>query len=144
MKLLIVLCAVISFSIESFAHDNVHNEAVKTRMKAMQELASSMKVFGQISKGKRVFDTSEARAIASQIVKIASQTPSLFEGEESDPNSKAKPEIWFEFKDFSFKASQLEQVAAKLSNTISNSQDIKPAMREIGSACKGCHTLYKE
>ena len=89
------------------------------------------------------FNKSEAGAIILEIADIAKQVPFLFEEEETDPNSKAKPEIWFDYEDFSLKAKRLEEIASNLSKTISSPQDLNRAMRQLGGACKSCHELYK-
>ena len=144
MKKLFYLSLIALLSSNVFAHDEVQNKAVKERMQAMQVMASNMKKLRAISKGNQAFDKSEARAVAGQIAAKASTVVTLFKEEETDPNTKAKPEIWFDYEDFSARAERLEQVALEQSKTISDLQDVKPAMFEVGKICKSCHELYKQ
>mgnify|MGYP002837996439 CR=1 FL=1 len=143
MKNFFYAVGIIFLSSSSIAHDDVQNKAVKARMQAMKEIASNIKALKGIAKGSVSFDNSKAGAIVLQIADIAKKVPSLFEQEETDPKSKAKPEIWFDYEDFSLRAKRLEKVAFNLSKTISNPQDLKMAMRQLGGACKSCHELYK-
>ena len=139
----VYLSVIIFLATSAFAHKGVKDQAVKARMQAMKEMAANMKAIREISKAMHVSDKAKARTIIGQIAVLASQAPELFKGGETDPNSKAKPEIWQNFEDFLVKAKNLEQVSLGLSNTISNAQDVKQAITKIGKACKSCHELYK-
>lgn len=143
MKKFSFLVGAILVASPTFSHDLVQNKVVKTRMLEMKKMASNLKALGAVSKGKRAFVKSEARGFARDIAAIAGQIPFLFQDEETDPHSKAKPEIWFNYKDFSLKAANLEKVAMDLSRTIFDLQDVKGGMREIGASCKLCHQHYK-
>ena len=95
-------------------------------------------------KGDEAFDLENAQLSLSKIADHAAQTPALFESQEDDPKSEAKDEIWSNFEDFSDEAFALETIALRLSTSISSSEDLGPALRELGASCKVCHSMYRE
>ncbi|MEE9429379.1 MAG: cytochrome c [Paracoccaceae bacterium] len=128
----------------ALAHKNVKNASVKARMDAMSTIAANMKILGAFAKGTAPFDQGQARAAALTIAKHAAQTSELFLAPEDDPLSEALPLIWQDFDDFSAKAKELQVLATKFSASISDQQDVGPAMVALGGACKSCHKLYRE
>ena len=92
------------------------NKAVTARMEAMKEIAANMKALREISKGMLVTDTPKVQKIISHIAVLAGQTPDLFKESVIDVNTKAKPEIWKHFSDFSAKAKILEQTSPIYTN----------------------------
>ncbi|MYF88372.1 MAG: cytochrome c, partial [Boseongicola sp. SB0676_bin_33] len=102
----------------ALAHQGVQNPAVKARMAAMSAISENMKTLGMMARGATEFDAEAARDAAAAIADHASAVPGLFEANETDPMSEARPEIWTSFEDFSAKASELESVAAGLSTSI--------------------------
>ena len=128
----------------AIAHSGVKNAAVKARMDAMSAIGAQMKTLGQMAKGAAAFDRDEARSAAAIIAKHAAATPVLFEANEDDPKSEAKPAIWLDFADFTAKSDDLKGVALKLSKSIGSAQDLGPAMKSLGDACKACHKTYRE
>ncbi|MAH83409.1 MAG: hypothetical protein CBB68_03480 [Rhodospirillaceae bacterium TMED8] len=133
----------IFFVSPALGHDNVQNLAVKMRMQAMKEMAQNMKKLKGLSTGSIIFDKTKAYSIVVRIGELAEKTPALFQKEASDPESEAKPEIWLEYQDFSSKAENLKKIAFELSQKITNSEDAKSALRELGGGCKACHQVYK-
>jgi cytochrome c556 len=65
----------------------------------------------------------------------------LFEANETDPLSDAKPEIWENLDDFAAKAGVL-QVAAE-GATITDAASIGAAMGAMGKTCGACHKVYR-
>ena len=128
----------------ALAHQGVKNPAVKARMDGMSAIAQNMKTLGQMVKGATAFDAENARAAARAIAEHASATPELFEAEETDPKSEARPEIWANFADFTEKASRLERTAQELSVSIKAPADLKAAMNALGADCKSCHSTYRQ
>ena len=128
----------------ALAHQGVMNPAVKARMDGMSAIAESLKTLGMMARGATAFDAEAARGAASAIATHASALPGLFEANETDPMSEARPAIWTNFDDFSAKASELESIAAGLSASISTPEDLGPAMGSLGASCKSCHSIYRE
>lgn len=128
----------------AFAHTGVKNEAVKARMDAMSAIGAEMKVLGQMAKGVASFDGESARSAAAAIAKNSAATPGLFTAQEHDPMSEAKAEIWTDFADFTAKSDHLTKLASDLSQSIGREQDLAPALKSLGDACKACHEIYRE
>ena len=128
----------------ALAHQGVQNPAVKARMDGMSAIAENLKTLGMMARGATAFDAETARAAAAAIAIHASAVPGLFEANETDPMSEAKPAIWTSFEDFSAKASELESIAVGLSTSITIQEDLGPAMGSLGASCKSCHSIYRE
>lgn len=126
------------------AHEDVQNEAVKARMIAMKEVGGAMKVLGDMAKGQSAFDAAAADAALGTLAEKAAATPALFEAQEDDPKSEARPAIWENFDDFSAKAMALETAAKGAMGKIAAQGDIGPVMGQLGGTCKGCHQTYRE
>lgn len=128
----------------AFAHEGVKNEAVMARMMAMKSIGAATKVLGQTAKGEVAFDAAAVEAALATLAEQAAATPALFEAEEDDPKSEAKPAIWSDFADFSVKAMALETAAQGAMGQMRSAEDVGGALREIGATCKGCHQSYRE
>ena len=128
----------------ALAHEGVKNPAVKARMDSMSAIAENVKTLSLMVKGDEAFDIENAQLSLSKIADHAAQTPALFEAQEDDPKSEAKDEIWSNFEDFSDEAFALETIALRLSTSISSTEDLGPALRELGASCKACHSMYRE
>lgn len=125
----------------TMAYADVSNPAVAARMEAMKDIGGSMKTLGDMAKGSVDFDAEAAQAALATVAESAAVLPALFEAQESDPESEAKPEIWTNWDDFVSKAEALEAAAAGA--TIASSDDIGPAMGALGGSCKSCHSEYR-
>ncbi len=128
----------------ALAHQGVQNPAVQARMDGMSAIAKNMKILGQMSKGATEFDAALARSAAAAIAEHAAATPGLFEANETDPKSEARPEIWSNFEDFATKATELETIAIGFSTSINDPTDLNAAMGALGANCKSCHSVYRE
>ncbi len=140
----IALGAILVAATSALAHQGVQNPAVKARMHAMSVISENMKTLGMMARGATGFDAEAARAAAAAIADHAAATPGLFEANETDPKSEARPEIWTNFEDFSAKASELESVAVGLAASIAAPEDLGPAMGSLGAICRSCHSVYRE
>ena len=113
-------------------------------MDGMSAIAENMKTLGQMAKGATEFDAAMARSAAATIAEHASATPGLFEANETDPKSEARPEIWTNFEDFAAKATELEAIATGFSTSINEPSDFNAAMGALGANCKSCHSVHRE
>jgi cytochrome c556 len=128
----------------AFAHENVKNPLVLERMESMSAIADGVEALGDMAKGVRPFDQSEARAAAARIAKHASETPQLFKQPADDPKSEARREIWENFEDFTAKSVELADLAMDLSVSLASRKDLRTAMRDLGANCKSCHEIYRK
>ena len=139
----IALSLLLATATAALAHQGVQNPAVKARMDGMSAIAENMKTLGQMSKGVTDFDAVLARSTVAAIAEHAAATPGLFEANETDPKSEARPEIWSNFEDFTAKATELESIAIGFSTSINEPADLNAAMRDFGANCKSCHSVYR-
>ncbi|MGH1330389.1 MAG: c-type cytochrome [Paracoccaceae bacterium] len=143
MRRIITTCALTLaiFAGGAIAHAEVQNEAVKARMAAMKAIGGAMKTVGGMAQGKVPFDADAAAAAIAVMEAQSAQVPALFEAEESDPKSEAKPEIWTNWDDFVMKSEALN-AAAKAADS-SSPEALGASLGAMGGACKSCHTAYR-
>lgn len=144
MNSLRISVIIVIFASTALAHDGVQNAIVKARMGGMSAIAENMKVLGMMAKGATEFNASDAQGALAAIAEHAAKTPTLFEQNETDPKSEAKPIIWKKFAEFSQIAYELERQALELSNTIQSGDDVGIALGKLGATCKSCHSVYRE
>jgi cytochrome c556 len=140
-KLLTASAFFLSVSVAAVAHGGVENEVVKARMDAMKEIGSAMKVLGTMAKGAVEFDAVAAQAAVDAVADQSAMVPVLFEAQETDPMSEAKPEIWANWDDFVAKSNALNAAATSVS--ITDASSIPAALGAMGGSCKDCHTDYR-
>lgn len=140
-KLLTASTILVGLSFAAVAHSGVESQAVAARMESMKTIGGAMKTLGSMAKGTVEFDATTAQAAIDAIAVQSGKIPELFEVQETDPMSEAKPEIWTNWDDFTSKAMALN--AAAQATTITDAASIGAAMGAIGGSCKGCHTDYR-
>lgn len=126
------------------AHQGVKNEVVLDRMNNMMDISNQVKILSLMTRGKQDFDANIAKAAAKEIADHAARMVGLFEANETDALSEAKPEIWENFDDFSAIARELETAAINASITIANEQDLAVAVKSIAATCSACHSDYRK
>lgn len=136
--------AVLALAPATDAHSDASNPAVKARMEAMKVIGAQTKVLGDMAKGATEFDAAAAQAAAATMAAEAAKIPALFEPQEDDPESEAKPIIWDDWDDFTAKAMDLEAAATAAEASLTEAGAVGPALGQIGGACKACHSTYRE
>lgn len=121
-----------ALTISSLGATAIASEA--DRRAAMKQIAGAAKA---ISGGQNV--AANAQAIAEKSAAI----PALFKANEVSSDSKARPEIWANFADFTSKAKGLEAAALAVASAAANGGDVAGAARAMGGACGACHGAYK-
>ncbi|GAA3860084.1 cytochrome c [Celeribacter arenosi] len=140
-KIVLATALVISATFGVMARADVENPAVMARMDAMKTIGGSLKTLGDMAKGAVAFDAAAANAALDAVEQKAAAVPALFEAQETDPESEAKPEIWTNWEDFVAKSKALEMAAAGA--TITDQASIGAAMGALGGTCKACHSDYR-
>ncbi|MEA3004705.1 MAG: hypothetical protein QOH81_3493 [Sphingomonadales bacterium] len=83
------------------------------------------------------------------LARLAKQVPGWFpagSGPEAGVKTEAKANIWTEQADFRIKAVALATATHALAEGAKHSSDpavLTPLVRQVGGACKACHTKYK-
>ena len=113
----------------------------KARQMLMDSNGAAMKTLGEMAGGKVPFDATAAAAAKASLVADSADIPVKFKNQSTDPASKAKPDIWTSWDDFTAKAADLGKASAALDTT--SLDTMKAGMDAIGGACKACHTAYK-
>ena len=125
----------------ALAHEGVKDPIVAARMDAMSATGQASKVLGDMARGRADFDATAAAAAKESLIAIAADLPALFEANATDPKSKAKPEIWENFDDFTDKAAAMQAAAEALD--VSSQESVAAGMRAVGGSCGGCHKAYR-
>lgn len=125
----------------ALAKEGVQNPVVKERMEVMKIIGANTKVLGGMAGGKMEFDAAKAAAAADEIEAAAARVAAVFEAQETDPVSEAKPGIWTNWDDFITKADALTQAAAAMDT--SSLEGVQAGMGAIGGSCKSCHSDYR-
>ena len=120
-------------------------DAIKYRKSAMTVMANHFGRIGAMVNGRVPFDAATVQANADVVATLSKLPFTGFIDGTSTGDTKAKPEIWTDFADFTAKMKDLERESAALA-TIAKSGD-EAKMREqfakTGGACKACHDKYK-
>lgn len=117
------------------------NPPVKARQELMDGNGANAKILGDMAKGETEFDAAKAAEAQAALSANAAGIADAFMAEETDPMSKAKPEIWTNWSDFEAKADALYQAAQALDT--SSLDGVKAGMGAIGGACTACHQAYR-
>ncbi|MBO21602.1 MAG: cytochrome C556 [Rhodospirillaceae bacterium] len=108
----------------------------------MKSLGRAMRALGAaVAAG----NTADAEAAAKKISAIASEVPELFNGGKPG-KSRAKPEIWTNFADFTAKANAMKAKADGVAADAAAgklSSDPKAVVGKIGATCGACHKVYR-
>lgn len=114
---------------------------VKARQEVMDANGAAAKTLGGMASGKIAFDAAAAQAAKESLIADAKKIPEVFKNQATDPASKAKPDIWTSWTDFTAKAEDLGKAAEAMD--ASSLDGVKAGMGAVGGTCKACHTAYK-
>ena len=110
----------------------------------MKNMANNTKIIGQMVKRKIPFDTNEAKLALEKLSSLSLETPKVFMINASDPKSEAKLSIWDEFDEFTKLSENLAETSSVLASSIDTIDDLRPALKQVSSGCKACHSKYRE
>jgi cytochrome c556 len=129
------------------AHEHDHGHAEKLppgpihdRHELMEGIGEHAKKIGAAIKADdKKAVAPEADAIAAKAEKITG----LFPEGSTHPHSRAKPEIWQDWKKFEAAAAQLHKDALELAKVARAGGDAGAASRQMFGACKSCHDSFR-
>jgi cytochrome c556 len=122
---------------------------------AIAKRQDGMKLVGRTFKGindQLKASTPDPQALklgTAQLAQLATQVPSWFpagSGPQAGIKTEAKADIWTHQADFKAKAAALASATRALAAAAATSSDpavLTPLVRQVGGACKDCHTTYK-
>lgn len=139
---LIPIIAVTLMGQVAIAHTGVRSPEVQAWMTGMERLADATKTLGDMARGKSPFDPDRAANALTLIERRAAEIPVLFETPAADPKSEARDSIWMNWDDFVKRSGDLAAVAA--SPRITDTDQLRRVLAEIGGACKSCHADYRD
>jgi cytochrome c556 len=123
--------------------------AVKERRHLMKEVvAPAAKLGGQMVKGVKPFDATEAAKAMNEINGVPGKYVKLFpkgtaHGEIADSEAKAK--IWEDFSDFEATASKLKDASAEAAAAAAQGEGaFTAAFNNMTKVCKDCHQTFRE
>ena len=125
-------------------------DLVKYRKAVQQSLAVHMRIMGAVVKGKVSFTghlADQARALQASTKTLIENLAVLFPaGTGADKlKTRAKPEIWRDWKKFEAGTQKLNEETAKLVK-IANGGDMKAfaaQYKAVGKACAACHKPFR-
>jgi cytochrome c556 len=121
---------------------------IPARQAGMKQIGGAFKaIIDQMQGGSP--DGTAVRLNAQKIAGLAPRVPGWFPrgtGPEAGIKTAAKPDIWANNADFNAKAAALASAANALAAGAGTSSDravLGPLVKQLGGACKACHTTYK-
>jgi cytochrome c556 len=118
---------------------------IKQRQDIMESNGKAVGLVSKMAKGETPYDAKAAADAMKSIHGNAVKFTTLFpEGTEKGEDTRAKPEIWKNKKDFEDWGKQLEDDAAKAQAAAAGGLDsMKTALAALGKTCSGCHDDYR-
>ena len=131
-----------------FAHGS-ENQSVKARQHVMSLQAYYLGQLGTMAKGDVEYDATAAQGAADSLVAITQLDHSTLwppgTDSESDPNTRALPNLWTDYPDIIEKADALTQAVAAMQTAAGTDLDsLRAAMGPVGAACGACHKAYQK
>ena len=113
---------------------------IHDRHELMEGIGKNAKIIGEALKSGT---TTPVAGAAEKIQASAGKITKLFPPGSTDPNSRAKPEIWSNWPKFEADALQLQNAAGALATTAHKGGDVGAAAKTMFGACKSCHDDFR-
>jgi cytochrome c556 len=114
---------------------------IHDRHELMEKIGDNAKVIGDAMKSG---DFAPVAGAAEKIRAAADEILPLFPAVSTHPNSRAKEEIWSNWKKFEEGVKQLETTAAALAEAAKGKGDVPTASKALFGACKSCHDQFRK
>ncbi|MCY4096558.1 MAG: cytochrome c [Gammaproteobacteria bacterium] len=118
-------------------------DQVEYRQEVMSAIGGTMGALAKILR-QEVDRPNDIAPLAAALAELAETAQSVFP--EGSEGGDALPEIWEEPQDFAERLTTLKEAASAFREAASSGDmaQIGPAVGELGQACRGCHTRYRE
>ncbi|MBI3781850.1 MAG: cytochrome c [Deltaproteobacteria bacterium] len=139
---IVVVAGVVAGQAQVRAHDakNLPPGPIHDRHELMEGIGKNAKAIGNALKSGDLKAVPEA---ASAIKKDAAKILPLFPPGSTHAESRAKPEIWTDWKTFEAGAKDLEKTSGDLAATAKSGGDVSAAADKMFDNCKGCHEKFR-
>jgi len=121
-------------------------DATTYRQQAFSLMAVNFSDMAAMLKGKKKWDQGVFETRANNVHNLSTMLEEGFKGQKSPQGkTKARPEIWANWSDFSSKQQKLRDATLKLAEVAKtgNKRAIKSAFKDLGSNCGACHKKYR-
>ncbi len=133
--------AAITFASVAVASSAVENADVLRRIKLMIEIRDTTAALTAMAQQAAPFDADLAGRLTARLRADAAAIPNHFEFEAGDPESRALPQVWSDWRGFLEAAAQAERSVAAV-DTDSVAQ-LRQGMSAVEGTCADCHARYR-
>ena len=118
-------------------------DQVEYRQEVMSAIGGTMGALAKILR-QEVDRPNDIAPLAGALAELAETAQSVFP--EGSEGGDALPEIWEEPEDFAERLTVFKEAARAFREAASSGDmaQIGPAVGEVGQACRGCHTRFRE
>ncbi|MFT7594168.1 MAG: cytochrome c556 [Paracoccaceae bacterium] len=124
------------------AQNGVANPGVLKRMTTMTTAKTAIDTLANMMAGRFQFNRSQARAARRDLISATRSIPSVFRKPHSDPQSRARTEIWWQWDDFETRAKTAKKAAQAL--RVSRLETLRSTLPGLIHACLDCHRTYRQ
>jgi len=124
------------------AQNGVTNRGVLQRMTTMGMAKTSLETLANMTAGRVRFDRKIARTARRNLVDAIQLIPKVFRKPHSDRLSRASPNIWIRWDDFSTRADTAERAAKRL--RVDRLGQLRKTLPDMFTACLSCHQTYRK
>jgi len=113
---------------------------IRDRHELMESIGANAK---KVGKAVKAGDNPTVANAAEKINKASGQIVSLYPEGSLHAKSRAKPEIWKNWAEFTADAQKLQDTSAKLVTVAKDKGDIGAASKAMFDTCKSCHDQFR-
>lgn len=135
------LCLLI-LATTTLAQSGVGNRGVLKRMTTMTTARTAVETLANMMAGRVRFSSTQARAARRNLISATRSIPSVFRRPHTDPLSRARPEIWWQWDDFKTRARTAKKAAQAL--RVDRLGALRSSLPDLINACLGCHQTYRK
>lgn len=123
------------------AQNGVANRGVLKRMSTMTTAKTAIDTLTNMMAGRFRFNRPQARAARRNLISATRSIPSVFRKPHSDPLSRARPDIWWQWADFKTRARTAKKAAQNL--RVDRLETLRSTLPGLIHACLDCHQTYR-
>ena len=153
MKFATRLCLLaigLGLTAQGFAAQDPNEKAIKARQAQMQLRSFNAGPLFGMAKGQMDYDAALATKLAGNLKVLLDldNSRAWIAGTDNQAypgKSKALPKIWDTYPEIAQYGKKYKEAVINLASVAGNGVDaLKPAVQELGKACKGCHDEFRE